>query len=246
MNRPIQRKGAVRASFLFLIIILSNNILYSLKLPNWVLNIPNKSPVKFAVGVSNNHKNKDIAEKKAFNMACFDLACQEKVNVEAKYMDVADGSFIYFESVLPDSALISYYQKLAKIIQVFSDKRYTYVLAATDSIEVDVEMVKVSENQIKKRIKKESPHKIYGRGLAYYVSAIGFAHAAIRARVNVCEQLNSRIVSISADLDFSNTHIISEKKNIMTVKGIRIMGYFVNYQTNEIVAYAEYILEEET
>lgn len=245
-NNPSIR-GAYYAPLIFFIFFaISCTNLISITLPNWVINIPSANTNTFAVGVSNNYSNIDLAIEKAFDMACYDLACQKKATVKSKTLDIVGGDLVFFESILPDSSDILFYENNAKILSYFIDDRYTYLLAAIDSVDIDTQLIEINESSLlTKRNKYYSDDYIYrGYGISNYVDALGFVYANIRARINICEQLSIKNQSLIQEENI-NTSVISEKSNEIRISRIRITGYFVNYDNNEITAFAEYSDQEE-
>ena len=174
-------------------------------------------------------------------MACYELACQKKASIHAKSMDIVGSDFIFFETVLPDSSDVFFYKKNAKKIAHYSDSRYTYLLIATDSVKVTTNLTKIDEDDLRKLKDAcyDDNDSVTGFGSSNYISSLGFLYAANRAKVNICEQISNNVMSITEDENLS-TLSVNKIENKLTLFGLRISGYYVDYKTNIITAFAEY------
>lgn len=230
----------IKKALSLLIVILLYSLLYCLKLPEWVLRVPELEDVYFAVGVSNVYLDEETAISNAFYSACYELACQKRSLVKARTIDIhgTDG-FVFFEAVIPDSSDIENYLQSAIILDKFTDTRYTYILVASDSVEINRDLINNDECHLL-ATQFMIDNEYYGQGSSNYISAAGFIYAATRARVDVCEQLHVRInlFSLSGDIDFN----IVQKETEIVIKDLKIVGYCVNYRENLITAVAKFVL----
>ena len=226
-------------SVLIILFLLLSCFLFSLKLPSWVVEIPELNSINFAVGVSNKFEDEEKAIVNAFDAACYELACQRKSLVQAKTLDVSGTEgFIFFETVIPDRSDVEYFKESAKILDKYSDKKYTYILVATDSIEVNTDIVHIDEDNHPLVVSSENNNEYFGIGSSNYISSVGFIYAANRAKANVCEQLHIRInlFSITGEKDIN----IMQKETEVIIRDLKIIGYHVNYSKNIITAIAKY------
>ncbi len=228
-------------SFFLILLICTSSILRCEIIPDWVFRIPSESNIIFAVGISDKYLEEAIALENAFNMACYEMACQKKANVHAKSLDIVGSDFVFFETVLPDSSDVTFYQENAKKITSHSDSRYTYLLIATDSVKVTTNLIEIDEDDVRKLKEKcyEENDNVAGFGSSNYISSLGFLYAANRAKVNICEQINNQVMSFTLDEDIT-TVSMNKIENKLTLYGLRITGYYVNYKANIITAFAEY------
>jgi len=210
-------------------------------IPDWVFRIPSESNITYAVGVSDKYLEEDTALENAFDMACYEMACQKKASIQAKSLDIVGSDFVFFETVLPDSSDVFFYKETAKRIAHYSDSRYTYLLIATDSVKVTTNLIKINIDDLRKLKDTcyEENDNITGFGSSNYISALGFLYAANRAKVNICEQISNNVMSITKDESLS-TVSVNRIENKLTLYGLRISGYYVDYKTNIITAFAEY------
>ena len=229
-----------RYFFLFVSVYLSSLIQCEI-VPDWVFRIPSESNITFAVGVSDKYLDENTALENAFDMACYEMACQKKANVHAKSLDIVGSDFVFFETVLPDSSDVSFYKENAKKIVSYSDSRYTYLLIATDSVKVTTNLIEINKDDVckLKDICYKENDNVSGFGSSNYISSIGFLYAANRAKVNICEQISNKVMSITLDENLSIV-TVNKIENELTLYGLRISGYYVDYKANIITAFAEY------
>jgi len=228
--------------FYFLIISIAISSLLRCEIvPDWVFRIPSESNIKYAVGVSDKYLEEAKALENSFDMACYELACQKKASIQAKSLDVVGSNYVFFETVLPDSSDVIFYKKTAKRIAHYSDSRYTYLLIATDSVKITTNLIKIHKDDLRKLKDTcfEENDNVTGFGSSNYISALGFLYAANRAKVNICEQISNNVMSITEDENF-RTAITNKSETKLTLYGLRISGYYVDYKTNIITAFAEY------
>ena len=228
--------------YIFLIIsICISNLLLCEIIPDWVFKIPSESDITYAVGVSDKYLEEAKALENAFDMACYELACQKKANIQAKSLDIVGSDFVFFETVLPDSSDVFFYKENAKKIAHYSDSRYTYLLIATDSVKITTNLIIIDEDDLGKLKDAcyDENDNVTGFGSSNYISSLGFLYAANRAKVNICEQISNNVMSITKDENLS-TLSVNKIENKLTLYGLRISGYYVNYKTNIITAFAEY------
>lgn len=230
----------IKYFYLFIIICIST-LLQCEIIPDWVFKIPSESKIAYAVGVSDKYLEETKALENAFDMACYELACQKKARIHAKSLDIVGSDYVFFETVLPDSSDVIFYKVNAYRVAHYTDSRYTYLLIATDSVKVTTNLIKIDKDNLSKLkdICYEENNIVTGFGSSNYISSLGFLYAANRAKVNICEQISIYMTTINKDDNF-NTVSVNKIENKLTLYGLRISGYYVDYKTNIITAFAEY------
>lgn len=224
-----------------ILITVTFSVLIGEVIPDWVYSIPNKVGIQLAVGVANSCVEIETARKKAFEIACYEMACQKKSIIKAKSLDIAGSDYVLYESVFPDSLDIKAYNDSAFEVASYSDSRYFYILIATDSIDITTELIDIKEDDLKNSENAcyEEKMNVCSFGSSNYVSAIGFVYASNRAKVKICEQIKLSTSTLTDD-SFCATSVNKTEINLV-LEGVRITGYYVDYQTNTITAFAEYV-----
>jgi len=209
---------------------------FSLELPQWVINPPQKDNVKFAVGISNKFTDKTIEKNNAFDVGCYLLACQDEIIVKSEMFEISGtNEVIYNHVVKVDSSRIEYYKKNAIIIAEYSDYRFSYLLVATQKCKVSVEMQEV--DQVNFPFHTYSlENTFFGYGIENYSSAIGLIYSTHSAITNLGLQIKSDIKSIQAEKDNLSINMINDNSDLV-LRGIIPFKHYISYERNIFITY---------
>jgi hypothetical protein len=225
--------------FIFwLFILLSAAFLFADELPEWVIEIPEITGIKFAVGFSNVFSDSVLAERNAFLCGCYFLSLQDKVSVKSVYYENSSRhNPVYHRIVLADSLKQSYYEDTAEIIGRYSDERYYYVLVSTGKAACSDKIISYNAAEIPLTLEAKADEYI-GYGIVNLHKAEGFLHATWQAYQSLGSQLQMDIKHLYSS--GKHTVIISESLSEISILETRIIGYYVDFRRNMIICNVSY------
>ncbi|MBN1969925.1 MAG: hypothetical protein JW870_11205 [Candidatus Delongbacteria bacterium] len=220
---------------LFILAVLLSS-LYCSEIPSWVVDIPDKPGIDFSVGVSDIFLEDSLSYKIAYENALYQLLAQEKVYIYIKKIDLIGTQHFYtYDVQIPDYNNLDKINNDIEVLATYSDQRYYYILIGTGKYKVKCDLVNLP-SEFKRPLNTSYPDIIYGFGIANARSSQAFFYATADARIDVCEQLHTKVSSMTLDFTDVNSNIQILTESEMIITNLKITGYFVDYQNNLVYA----------